>query len=63
MTILPVADSGTARIFCDGVLTKLLSSARWIKSSIAKANRWRFCSGKKFRLLRLFGDPFSKKLH
>jgi hypothetical protein len=61
MTILPVVDSGTAQNFFAGVPTKTLASAPWIKSSIPKLNRSRFCSGEKFRLLRLFGDPVFKR--
>jgi hypothetical protein len=44
MTILPAADFGTVQNFFDGVLTKTLISARWIKWRSVKVNRSRFCS-------------------
>jgi hypothetical protein len=56
MTILPVADSGTAPIFFVGVPTKTLASVRWIKWSIAKVNRSRFYSAKSSKV------PFRKSL-
>jgi hypothetical protein len=46
MTILPVADFDTAQNFFGGVRTKPLANARWIRWSIAKVNRSRFCTDK-----------------
>ena len=44
--ILPAAASGTGRKLFDGDPIKILSSARWIRSSIAKVNRSPFCDAK-----------------
>src|SRR5206468_7576273 len=44
MIILPAADFDTARNFFAGVPTKSLASARWIKWSLTKVDRFSFCN-------------------
>jgi hypothetical protein len=57
MIILLAGASDTAQNFFVGAPTKTLVSARWIKWSIAKADRSRFCSRKEVRFVRLLVAP------